>query len=644
MNVNLPNHNSRKDIMNRLIFTLIIFFLFPYKILNSTTVYPDKKKCPVCQKDFIKYFIGSYFDSGRTDRDLGDSLYREIITCPYCLYSSSDVDFDDIDEISRKNLLQNLPTLQIKLESEEKIVFSKIEKSEIDIRLIKILFARECNKLRQGNKKINMTLMFRLYFISKQKALKNLQAFYRNKCITQLTILLDEKYYGGKEEASLTYLLGEFNRQEGHNKLALEYFKKAAELSERQYDANNWIKRWSFEQSCRINYPNVPLNELSEILKATDVKIEDSKDDFELPFSKRFALEILSHNEDPLAWAIIRDFVILDKCRLKELSQIVKLTKEKLQIDKKLWQWAKEQYKESLNQLKITDNKNDSVNKIIVENFEELLDDKVLAKINLEKQLMALITAPKESVLFEYQVQPDDDLFKISDKTGVSTNRIFELNPHLKGKKITLDSKIELVGSINCSELYVEKFIQEQILLKNKAAIQYALKLLNITNYNRYSAIGILKVLQKQKDIWEIPKKENFISGKSQEFIYDCLSYIKGEKESEQKLLTYIYKDTDGNSDIAIQCFSMLNSNLARSKVFDILKIGKIYLGWEISNYLIRFSTEKDIPEFLNLIPIKDDNTPLKKTNEIFSFRFYVEEIITSIKLGKYLKQSLKEE
>lgn len=470
---------------------LVLIFFFSITTLKATEVFRVKRTCPVCKKTFISQTHRALYFGGGTKRDLSDRPYfhsNGIVTCPYCMYSSFLIGFIEIDNTERKDLLKKLPEIQLKLHAEEKKLLSKLvnahDNTRATYRWMRRLFARECNKIRKKNKKRDMRLLLYMYYASKYRKLKEINSFYRKNNIKHLTILLDDNLYNGKEEAGLTYLLGEFHRMEGHHKQALDYFKKATMLSENLFTSKNWIKKYCFEQSCRINYPNLSVKELVAIARVPDANKKTA-------FNKNLALELLAKNNDPISWATIRDYLIKDKKHLYELNENVKLSKKKLQIDQKLWQWTHVQYKESLRQMKNSNDETDWVWEEIKKSFARFFELESSLGPSLEDQVKSIIKMENGSIFSYYKVQPDDALQDIYKKNSTNFKRICELNPHIKHRRDLI--KEQTIKLIRTESLYYEDFVlnkvENLIALKNEDAVDYFftwLKTAGEYSFNRY--------------------------------------------------------------------------------------------------------------------------------------------------------------
>lgn len=630
--------------MKRIIFVFI--FCLTLFNLKATTVYPKKQTCPVCQKIFITYVIGSYYSSGATRRDLRDSSifrFRKIITCPYCLYSSLNSDFNNIHQLSVIKLRKELPKIKLNLHPKEKEEYSKFNPN---YRTVRLLLARECNKLRGENKKRNMRLLLYAFYISSHRNLKKLNPFYRKRSINLLTSLLNEKQYEGKEEAALTYLLGELNRLDGNHKLALGCFKKATALSENFFISKNWIKQFSYEQSCRITYLNLSIIELATILRAPDTK---KLKDGEVSFNKKLALEILSNKSDMDSWKIISDYVIQDVERLYCLSSITELTKKKLQTDKELWLFAQKQYKKSLREFKVSGNNTNSI--WIQRDFAQFFEGEDPSTLTIDQQLMTIIKMKNGSICFNYIIKPKDTFQSIKNKFLATPERILELNPHIKSRdKILSEKTIKLIRVLEKGfESNLLNYVAKQIQIKTLDAVNYFFTWVNsINSYSissfRYSILKVLKALKSNNIFWEIPHKDTFATNTHSQFIYDCLLFIKDQKESNKKLLKHINNKSFSNIDIVVKCMKMRNDKGAKNKVFEYLKSDVLYPGFDVLSYLEWASTIKDLPAIKKLIKMPDDKTSKRDENHMQSYRKDIERVITNIKINVNFKHYLKRE
>lgn len=630
-------------------FLILLIFVVQTSLIASES-FTSKIKCPVCQKSFISNVddivrdVDSYYSKSIYESDFSDLfiLYKGIIACPYCMYSALAGDFNELNEFDKKNLVLRLPRIKLHLYIEEKKAISKINDLSEQAFFNKMLLTRACNKLRKKNKKRDFELFLQMYFFSKKGLFKEVNSFYRKKCLTLLRDLIDEKQYNDQEEFILTYLLGEFYRLEGENKKALDYFKKATILSEDFFSRKNWsglknwLKEWAYKQSCRINFSKLSVIELSNILSNQTIK--NSLDVSDILLEKRIAIELLASKNDSPAWEVLRNYVIPDIKRLFELNYLAKLTKEKLQIDTQLWSWTLEQYKEAINQLDAK--KKDTLWEDIAFDLDEIFNDKRLFFHNLLKEQIYNEDHKVALILVDYQVQSGETLFDIAKGNWMTLERLLEINPHVQpNEKLTSSTRIKIIKLPRyCFEETIIRFVADQINSGNVGAIKYSFAWFNTLNEysivaNSRLVIMLLASLNNKKKLWEMPKVENFNSNYATNYIYDCLNFIKGQNNSDQVLLKYIKKDSKGKSDIAIACFGLLNDKSARNNVFELLKSDGPYFNEQIYNYLVKYSTYLDIPELLKLIlSINTENSFENEKEKKQYFQEKIENIILGIK------------
>lgn len=427
-------YSGRHMLKRILLFAVAVVLLaaIPFHDSGATTVAWVRVVCPVCGHDFVGTEIASYTHFGCRERDFSDmpfAMFGRTRTCPHCLYAGVGESFE-AGSLKLRDELGRLPKLLDK---------SRIAKLDArDEELLRLSIAEACLNLRTAGFKEKVDVQMRIYFASKREDNPELLKAERAKLLDLLERALAAGTYSGGDEALFTYLRAEMLRLTGSDTNAMLQFIKTKTLVGKLPPAKDedesfaWLAKWSDEQIRRMTYPNRSLEEL----KALVAKGGDDR---------RIALVALAERNDAAAWSVIAAYVMGDSERLIELEGDVKLTREKMKLDPEFWRWGKEFYAAAV----AADEKGKARQEMtrFKNRFAYLFDDarntwnpNPLHAAELAQELKKL--AP--DFMTAYTVEAGDTLSQISQRYGLASFRMEELNPQVRDKdQIQVGQKLQ---------------------------------------------------------------------------------------------------------------------------------------------------------------------------------------------------------
>jgi len=400
----------------------VLLAAIPFHSSKATTVQPVREVCPVCAHDFVLMEIASYTHFGCRERDFSDmpfAMFGRVKTCPHCLYAAVGSAF-----------AAGTP----KLHGELKALPQGLDKARVsklklpgDEEFLRLQIAEACLNWRVAGLKEQIDVQMRVYFASKRSSDAALLVAERARLLDLLDKALIAGTYSGGDEAFFTYLRGELLRLSGEETQALLQFIKTKALVSKlppakEDDGFKWLAAWSDEQMRRITFPKHGVEDLAALIGKGGV-------------DRKIALVTLAGRNDPAAWRAIARYVMEDSERLIELESDVKLTREMMKIDAEFWRWgaafyaaSKEADQKKSASLPMTRFKN---------RFAYLFDDsrntwnpRAEHAVELANELKQI--APNFTKA--YTVEAGDTLSQISQRYGMPSFRMEELNPKIQNR------------------------------------------------------------------------------------------------------------------------------------------------------------------------------------------------------------------
>jgi hypothetical protein len=230
----------------RFLWLLTACFLALLPSLHATTVQLERETCPACGHDFVGSAFGSWFQFGEVRRDLSNSLYAASLrleTCPYCLFSALDGDFEKLPKARRAAIRAELAKLPagVRPFPEEALKAVKndpgVARTAMQLRLAQLCARDPDDGVAQA------TRALAAYY--RRGDTPGLRDEGRTLFIQTATRVFAQDGAPGPH-LTLFYLLGEFQRQSGATRDAAETFDRVQKLDQRPADES--MAKWAGEQ------------------------------------------------------------------------------------------------------------------------------------------------------------------------------------------------------------------------------------------------------------------------------------------------------------------------------------------------------------------------------------------------------------
>ncbi len=572
---------------------------------EATTVFPIEITCPVCQETFIDNRIGSYSMFGEPSRDLRDSMFCvNVCTCPYCLYSAINYDFEEITADEKQQLKVFLADIKLDLRDEErKALLQSCEDSDrVPVEFLCNLLTRECYRLRKTDIDDDLAFHRFLYY---RTWTNELSVLYRCDLIESLIKYLQADIKDKGEQLAMTYLLGEMYRQDGQFIKALASFESVKshwkKLSGKQKDDYKLIFDFTIEQASNTNMRSLGALQIQQYLLNDDIDY----DSITGKLAKAAILLLLERNDQESLEVLAKFFNDHDHDKFIERF--------------------------------IGDRKSSDMYQIMsIANpvSKEPKEDEVVSKAFLSKIF-------RGDIFRNYIVAKGDTLTSIAQGNETKVSRILEINPQITDPNmISIDSLIRLINTpVDWDERRLLHTLDDLLDEKHPVAIPYSIEWLktvgkeSIDDYD-YIICRVLTRLERENSMWTLPAEKQVAS----ELIYDCLSYLKGSRDG--LVGQFPYEDSCFDS-IALKCFAAKKDETIKEKVIARLSNKD---GWAISSeaadYFESVCGQKDVAELKAIACAAGSDNP-RDDLRIWA-RQRIEEIILNFQLKEVLGNLLE--
>ncbi len=229
----------------------------------ATTVSPELKTCPVCQRAFVATSITSWHQFGEPRRDLTGSYLAaasRLLSCPRCLYSALPSDLGSLDEETRRRI----QTVLASLPQGVRPLPPSIRRAALHGGRWRTLasesllhrVAEQCEAARAPDPDRAAGLAYSAYVIAKAAGDEQVLREERWQAIRAFERAASEPVRRRSERHVLwLYLAGELRRSAGDTNGAVTRLEEAARLAEPTggggADEADWLRNWSREQAGR---------------------------------------------------------------------------------------------------------------------------------------------------------------------------------------------------------------------------------------------------------------------------------------------------------------------------------------------------------------------------------------------------------
>ncbi len=624
----------------------------------ATTFIPRLTNCPVCGKAFVIMTIGSYNTFGEQARDLSTSpfvRFAKVRTCPYCLYSALDSDFDHI-ATAEKDAVRKLLADDFRVKpcpEELKALTAAGEDSRLrDQDYLGFLVARECNALRKPDARREFRLSLLLFYQSKYVACEELCEFYRKRAIEALQGELGSGRFSKHEQATFTYLLGELLRQDGQNDAAIHEFTRAAAMAKPLLESKakdteescQWIIDWSREQSCRARFATESAEKLRPLLAEPK-----NNGDVQAQLQREIALETLAARTDRDSWRVLADFAEADTKNLDYLVEKTSPSERQLQIEPRLWELVQRQYAAAVEKLDQEKGDRD------LEEWRRFAFGQVLAGSeykfsgNQENAAVLQNTLPalNRGVFVEVRGHPTETVKDVADRLAASDpwasepERLIELNPRFKTPSDKIDAQPLRV--IRTPPVWTETRLianlHRVIRSGDRQAIEYFFRWcrtvgpVGLDRFKYYLA-DCFDALAADTTLWSVPPDLQASNVAEQRFLACCLRYLHGDGKEAQELLAYLEGKAESEASLAADCFFSRRDLAVKEPILKHWEEGKRYewfVNYKVREYLSRVLTPEDLPRIEAITAHKNvDRHDIE------------EDILMTVRFREFLRWSLK--
>jgi hypothetical protein len=557
--------------------------------LKATTVFPQEEKCPVCAEKFIVMTLGSYSNFGEPARDLSDHFFfGNIRTCPYCLYSALIRDFNKMSFWERRKIRGNWPPSTVSLMGTER---EGVEKVKTSYDLFEYILAREAYLYRKRDDQRAVKLLLSQYYATKHDQGSDLSQYYRKEVISHLEKQVDASSYKGKEEAVMTYLLGELCRLDNQDHKALRYFKEAEKLAgalplprDEDDERSDWIGQWAYEQSCRILYKTNTIEQLEGMVDAPIQ--EDANPTNRSEIRRKIAFELMTEKKGPIG-------------------------------------------------------KNTEENGT----YPEIFGSEKQAQ-----QLKEALSGPPGFPLVRTEGRPGETLATIAEAHEMNTQRLLELNPHITDTNMSVAGKPVLIikTPLGWTEKHALANLSRLILETNTHAIAYFIGFASTLGpYSAddciYQLDDCLQAMAETTSFWVVPELKERPVVRQQELLHDCLIFLQDPSSGGSALLKWVDSTNRSEITFALSCFEAKKDDMAKETVLNRLKKGHDQnFHWHTSGYLGAVATTNDLPILKQIAKLRCERIDNRMDMEAY-YRKDFEEIIKLILLKDLKKRTLQE-
>ena len=227
----------------------------------ATTVVAMLQVCPLCQKQFARSSIGSWFQGSEPDRDFGGSMQAasaRVIMCPHCLFSAIPSEFRFTDATESNAVAKALADLRQRIRPLPEALRARALQNGDDygVELLQYRVAQVCDAARQPDAARTAALYHSAYLWLKYGDDAAVVAEERQQAIRAFEAAAQPVKGRPPSDPYWTYLAGEVRRCAGDTNGALAWLEEAVRLAGApgKEFALGSLGRWANEQADKARH------------------------------------------------------------------------------------------------------------------------------------------------------------------------------------------------------------------------------------------------------------------------------------------------------------------------------------------------------------------------------------------------------